>query len=241
MYQSFNMLRVCGKVSGIVVNTHWPMFCMGLAGIMAIFTGLMWFAASSRWVWLWCGRGRGCGCWWVCGVGVGMAEVLSGLSSRHCSARPWQQWWCLISADLPISPSLANALLTPPGPCRSKRMLLASQLGLILTYAVAAGLIAAMYAKPISLDLKVGGHAGQCRCSVWGKERPPVRRRGAIGLRRTCDFDNCSHCCRPNAMLHVTLSPSPHSSKMSRATRWTTATLATGSATRCPASAGKSR
>ena len=50
MYQSFNMLRVCGKVSGIVINTQWPLFCMGLAGIMAIFTGLMWFAASSRWV-----------------------------------------------------------------------------------------------------------------------------------------------------------------------------------------------
>lgn len=62
MYQSYNMMRVCGKVSGVVINTHWPLFCMGLAGIMAIFTGLMWFAASSRWVqvWVWVWVRRKC-------------------------------------------------------------------------------------------------------------------------------------------------------------------------------------
>ena len=70
--------------------------------------------------------------------------------------------------------SLVHAFPSPPGPCRSKRMLLASQLGLILTYAVTAGLIAAMYAKPISLDLKVGENAEQCRCSVWEEERLPL-------------------------------------------------------------------
>lgn len=64
---------------------------------------------------------------------------------------------------------LVNAIMPRPFclACRSKRMLLASQLGLILTYAVAAGLIAAMYAKPISLDIKVGGPKATIRgCSA---------------------------------------------------------------------------
>ena len=42
-----------------------------------------------------------------------------------------------------------------PTPLRSKRMLVAGQLGMLLCYALAAALLACMYALPIQMDHKV--------------------------------------------------------------------------------------
>ncbi|GAX73758.1 hypothetical protein CEUSTIGMA_g1209.t1 [Chlamydomonas eustigma] len=84
-YQSYLMISICGKVTGILLNTQWPLYCIGLAVLMIIFCGTMYLAASTR----------------------------------------------------------------------SKRILLTSEIGLLVTYALCIALIAALVAKPIKIDYKL--------------------------------------------------------------------------------------